>query len=65
MAIVLGGQREKNRWKEGHSGGTYAYMENIYREYPPGLYAGTGPLGLTPNQQAASRTRNIQVEMSS
>ena len=33
MAIFLGGQREKNRQKEGHSGGTYAYEK--YREYPP------------------------------
>ena len=29
----LGGQREKNRQKEGHSGGTYVYEK--YREYPP------------------------------
>ena len=33
MAIFLGCQREKNRQKEGHSGGTYAYEK--YREYPP------------------------------
>ena len=33
MAIILGGQREKNRQKEGHSDGTYVYGK--YWEYPP------------------------------